>query len=376
MRTVTFHRVVGAGAMGTVYHAELGAPGGFRRTCAVKIIRALEGDYAHFVTRMRDEARLLGLLDDEAVLGVSELVQVSGRDAVIMELVEGVDLDALTSSGVPPRALAEVGAELAGVLHRIHTANHPATGEPLAVVHRDVKPGNVMVTARGGIKLLDFGVARAVFGERESETRGLVLGTLNYFAPEVLLGEPPSPAIDLYGLGLTLWEAATGLQWGPPVVQQSEYADRLERALARLSAGHAPLRPVLASLLAFEPLDRPSGGRVEEVLLSLADRLDGEGLRTWAREQVPRHMDGRPVPADEESLVGETLPIEEVPEAEPLPEPEPMPAAPVPAGRPSRREDPGWPLWTMALVGVGAGILIAAILVALFSGVWFAMGAS
>ena len=119
MRTLTFNYIIGSGSMGTVYHAELRVPGGFRRQCAVKVIKSQGPDREHFVSRMRDEARLLGMLQDEQILGVSELVSVDGSDGVIMEFVEGVDLHALLEAHrVPPRALAELGAEIAGTLHR------------------------------------------------------------------------------------------------------------------------------------------------------------------------------------------------------------------------------------------------------------------
>src|SRR6186713_2623586 len=141
MRTLTFNRVVGSGAMGTVYHAELRVPRGFSRTCAVKVMKSQGPDHDHFRGRMRDEARLLGMLQDEQVLGVSELVTVEGRDAVIMEFVEGLDLSEVIRAGkMPPKALAELGAEVAGTLHRAHSAKHPQTGAPLRVIHRDIKP--------------------------------------------------------------------------------------------------------------------------------------------------------------------------------------------------------------------------------------------
>lgn len=296
--------------MGSVYHADLCAPHGFRRTCAVKVMNPVEGDNAHLVERMRDEARLLGLLQDEHILGVSELVRVAGRDAVVMEYVEGADLQELrTVARMPPRALAELGAELAGTLHRAHTAKHPNTGEPLSVVHRDVKPANVMVTSRGGVRLLDFGVARAVFGGREAQTRGLVLGTFNYFPPEVIIGADPSPAVDLYGLGVSLWECASGDSWGTPVIQQSRFERRVERRVDGLDPGYAPLADVLKSLLAFEPADRPNGARAEQLFLAIADSLEGEGLRSWARRVVPDALARRVPPELERSLVGQTIEV-------------------------------------------------------------------
>lgn len=297
--------------MGSVYHAELRAPHGFRRACAVKVMKPVGGEHAHLVERMRDEARLLGLLHDEQILGVSELIRVNGQDAVVMEFVEGADLSDLREiAPMPPRALAELGAELAGTLFRAHTAMHPSTGEHLHVIHRDVKPANIMVTSRGGVRLLDFGVARAVFGGREAQTRGLVLGTFNYFPPEIILGAEPSPAVDIYGLGISLWECAAREEWGTPVMQQSRFERRVDRRLTGLPDGYAPLAPMLRAMLQFEPEDRPTGDQVEAQLLKIADELAGAGLRTWARKVVPKSMSSRTVNKPDDDLTGRTFDVE------------------------------------------------------------------
>lgn len=310
MRTLTFNHVIGSGSMGTVYRAELRVPGGFRRPCAAKVIRVQGPDREHFVSRMRDEARLLGMLQDEQILGVTELVMVEGLDAVIMEYVEGVDLhQLLRAHRVPPRALAELGAEIAGTLHRAHTAHHPATDDPLNVIHRDIKPANVMVTVRGSVRLLDFGVARAAFASRESHTQGLVLGTLNYFPPEILAGEEPTTAVDIYGLGISLWECATGKEWGPPRVQQGRFERRVDQRLGELPSDYSPILPVLRQVLQWDPELRPDGGVVERALLHAADTSVGEGLRTWSREVVPTLLKQREAERPTDELVGRTVEI-------------------------------------------------------------------
>jgi serine/threonine protein kinase len=319
MRTLTFNRIIGAGSFGTVYHAELRVPRGFSRQCAVKVMNATSPDQDHFRARMRDEARLLGMLSDEQILGVAELVMADGRDIVVMDYVEGVDLsDIILSHPVPPRALAELGAEIAGTLHRAHTATHPNTGEPLRVVHRDVKPANVMITARGGVRLLDFGVARAAFSSRETETQGLVLGTLNYFPPEILAGADPSPAVDIYGLGLILWECATGKEWGSPQVHRKRFERRVDQRMGAVEQDYADLLPVLRAILHWDPAQRPDGGEVEELLLTAADACTGEGLRTWSRAVVPPILEARSANVEQDDLVGKTLPLQGEETAEPL----------------------------------------------------------
>lgn len=395
MRTLTFKRLIGSGAMGTVYEAELGAPRGFCRPCAVKVMKSATPDHEHFLARMRDEARLLGMLRDEHILGVTELVMVDGRDAVVMEYVEGADLAELVrEERLPPRALAELGAEVAGTLRRAHTAKHPSSGEPLNVIHRDVKPANVMVTVRGGIRLLDFGVARAVFSSRESQTQGLVLGTLNYFPPEVLAGNEPSVAVDVYGLGLTLWECATGRDWGSPQHRRDAFDRRLEQRLADLGPGYSRVIPVLRRMLAWAPADRPHGGEVEKLMLSVADGCEGEGLRTWARRVVPGLLARRKASDVKDPLVGRRVVIATLPEElsveamPPVPlqfhdptsvthdemrspfapkvlEEEPAPPSPaaVPARTPKAKPGPRMHVWAVALVAFLGVLTVGSVLV-------------
>ncbi|MCA9494068.1 MAG: protein kinase, partial [Myxococcales bacterium] len=227
------------------------------------------------------------------------------------EYVEGVDLmDLIREQRVPPRALAELGAELAGTMHRAHTAMHPNTGAPLKVIHRDVKPANVMVTSRGGVRLLDFGMARAAFASRESQTQGLVLGTLNYFPPEILAGREPTSAVDLYGLGLTMWECATGKDWGSPQVHRHRFERRVEQRMAEVHESYRPLMEVLRKLLQWNPEERPTGDIVERQLLAAADECAGSSLRVWAREVVPPILSRRQAEARSDEMVGRTFTVE------------------------------------------------------------------
>ena len=95
MRSLTFLKTLGAGAVGTVYLAELSSGQGFRRQVAVKVLHKDRPDSDLFLTRIRDEARLLGLLQDDAILKVLDMVQVNNQDAVILEYVEGADLESV-----------------------------------------------------------------------------------------------------------------------------------------------------------------------------------------------------------------------------------------------------------------------------------------
>jgi serine/threonine-protein kinase len=263
---------------------------------------------------VRDEARLLGLLQDDHILKVLELAKVDGRDAVLMEYVEGVDLAAIVEMGTrpPPRALAELGGAIAGALDRAHRAVHPSTREPLNVIHRDVKPANVMVTDRGNVKLLDFGVARARFESRESYTGQFVLGTLNYMAPEYIVTGNVSPAADIYGLALTLWEAACGDVFGQPKLRQDLHEARVEERLQVISGTHAELVPVLRQMLSWDPQKRPDGASVERAFIAATDMLRGTGLRSWAGDAVPKALAKERAQAkDECGLLGRAFQLDD-----------------------------------------------------------------
>ena len=314
MRTLNFIRTLGAGSFGTVYLAEFSSGQGFRRQVAVKVLLRSQADNEMFLSRIRDEARLLGLLQDDSILKVLDMVQIEGMDAVVMEYVEGVDLDTLVKEGEPPppRALAELSAAVSGALARAHTAVHPNSRQPLNVVHRDVKPANIMVTSSGGVKLLDFGVARARFDARESQTGQFMLGTLNYMAPEYIVTGEVSPAADIFGLALAVWEIASGEGFGQPKIRQDAHEKRVHERLEKIRATHGELLPILERMLAWSPTERPTGGEAERMFLVAADNLRGMGLRTWASSQVARVMRSRPLAPDSASLLGRTVPLAQV----------------------------------------------------------------
>ena len=311
MRSLTFDRIIGTGAMGTVYRATLHDGQGGHRVCAVKIIKSGAPDIEQFRVRMRDEARLLGMMRDERILGVTELLVVGGMDCVVMDFVDGIDLtDLVRENPMPAKAIAQLGAELAATLHRVHEAVHPSTGEPLRVIHRDIKPSNIMITREGSVRLLDFSVARAAFSSRESHTQGLVLGTLNYFPPEILAGGEPSTAVDLYGLGLTLWECATGKEWGTPQVHRHRFERRVEQRLSELGPTYEMVVPVLRQLLSWRPEDRPDGATAEKQLTSASMSSPGAPLLRFASEKVPPLIERKSASRAPDDRVGRTVPID------------------------------------------------------------------
>ena len=320
MRSLTFTHTIGAGAFGTVYKADLTTDQGFRRQVAVKVILADHAEKEMFITRMRDEARLLGLLQGDHILKVIDLLSVNERDAIIMEYIEGIDLaDAIKSEQLPPfRAVMEIGAMVAGTLDRAHAAQHPHSGEDLGVVHRDVKPANVMITASGNLKLLDFGIAQARFAARESQTGQMVLGTLNYMAPDYIISGEVTPAIDVYGLGLTLYELVTAEVYGQPTLREDRHNQRLAERLELIGDEPTELKRLIERMLHWDPESRPSCSECEQALLMIADETRGPGLRRYAAEIVPAQLAARTPQPDRERLLGKTLRLGEavIPEVE------------------------------------------------------------
>jgi serine/threonine-protein kinase len=313
VRTLTFNETIGSGAFGTVYKADLATGQGIRRTVAVKIVLQDHAEKEIFITRMRDEARLLGLLHDDHILQVIDLLKINSRDAIVMEYIEGIDLSqAISANCLPPlRAVLEIGAIIAGTLDRAHKAIHPQSREPLGVVHRDVKPANVMITASGSLKLLDFGIAQAKFSARESHTGQMVLGTLNYMAPDYIITGEVTPAIDVYGIGLTLFELVTAQVFGQPKLREDQHNARLSSQLEDIKSHSTALADLLAEMLHWEPQQRPSCGEIEAALLIMADEMRGAGMRRYAAEVVTRILKQRPPAKDAERLLGTTLDLGE-----------------------------------------------------------------
>jgi len=199
--------LLGAGGMGEVYRARDTTLG---REVAVKLLpRELAADPDR-LARLEREARLLASLNHPGIATLHGLERAEGERFLVMELVPGVSLaERLLRGPLPVPEAVAVGRQMAEALEAAHERG---------VVHRDLKPANVKVTPEGRVKLLDFGLAKALEGSEGQATRtwpgatrdGAVLGTPAYMSPEQARGEPADRRADVWGLGCCLYEALTG----------------------------------------------------------------------------------------------------------------------------------------------------------------------
>ncbi len=353
---------LGSGGMGTVWRAADEVLG---REVAVKEITFPHGlsdaDRDVLRERTRREARAAARLDHPSAVTVYDVVEHDGAPHLVMELVEARTLAEVVREDGPlsPQATAEVGLALLGALGTAHAQG---------IVHRDVKPSNVLVRDDGRVVLTDFGIATTT-GDSSITHTGLLLGSPAYIAPERARGEAPGPASDLWSLGATLFTAVEGT---PPF----DGGEPLLTVTAVVTGEHAPyaaagpLAPVLDGLLEKDPTRRLELGRTRAMLQRVADSGPAASARA-VTAAAPMAGAARTTALsigavhDEVAAVERNAPspTSRLPAAAPLPTaPATRVARPVPAADPDRaRRRPGWlvpaALAGAAAVAIGVGAL-------------------
>jgi eukaryotic-like serine/threonine-protein kinase len=202
--------VLGQGGMAKVFR---GTDNVLGRTVAIKVLSPQFTDDAQFVARFRREAQAAAALNHPNIVGVFDTGSQGDVHFIVMEYVEGRSLrDVIRSEGpLLPQRAAEIADSVARALETAHEAG---------MVHRDIKPGNIMLTPDGEVKVMDFGIARTSTGDTLTQTAA-VLGTASYLSPEQAQGQPVDPRSDLYSLGCVLYEMVTGR---PPFTGDSPVA--------------------------------------------------------------------------------------------------------------------------------------------------------
>ncbi|WP_248964851.1 serine/threonine-protein kinase [Sphaerisporangium perillae] len=282
---------IGRGGMGVVWraHDEL-----LDRLVAVKevLYRAMsEEDRAAFNRRTIREARAAGRLDHPSVVVVHDVIEEDDRPWIVMQLVRSRSLGEVLRAGGPlePRVVAEIGGQVLDALRAAHAAG---------VLHRDVKPENVLLTEGGRVVLTDFGIA-TMSEETALTTTGNLSGTPAFMPPERLKGRPAVPESDLWSLGATLYAAVEGrppFDRGAPVPTMAAVLN--DRPEPTRLAG--PLGPVIEGLLRKEPVERMSAAEAAEALRRVA-----AGELTRAARGKPSR---RPASADRPPVRSSTMP--------------------------------------------------------------------
>ncbi|MET9964957.1 serine/threonine-protein kinase [Streptomyces sp. NPDC006356] len=273
---------IGSGGMGRVWRAHDEV---LHRAVAIKELTAAlyvsESDRERLLARTRAEARAAARINHSAVVTVHDVLEHDGRPWIVMELVEGHSLaDAVKEQGrVEPAEAARIGLWVLRALRAAHSAG---------VLHRDIKPGNVLLSEDGRVLLTDFGIAQ-IEGDTTITRTGEVVGSVDYLAPERVRGHDPGPASDLWALGATLYTAVEGrspFRRTSPLGTMQAVVE--EEATEPQHAG--PLAPVISALLRKDPATRPGAAEAEQMLAEAA-----EGRRpNAAQAYVPtRHTHAR-----------------------------------------------------------------------------------
>ncbi|MGW6095442.1 serine/threonine-protein kinase [Streptomyces sp. NPDC055157] len=269
--------VLGRGGMGKVWRAHDEV---LHRTVAVKELTAglyvAEADRVVLHARTQKEARAAARITHPGVVTVHDVVEYDNRPWIVMQYVDGPSLaDAAKESGeIAPREAARIGLHVLSALRAAHSAG---------VLHRDVKPGNVLLARDGQVLLTDFGIA-AIEGDSTITRTGELVGSIDYLAPERVRGGDPGPASDLWSLGATLYTAVEGcspFRRTSPISTMQAVVTEEPPPPARAGA----LAPVITALLRKEPADRPSAAETERMLLQAMEGREPRAAQAYVPTQ-------------------------------------------------------------------------------------------
>lgn len=275
--------VLGRGGMGKVWRAHDEV---LHRTVAVKELTAglyvAEADRVVLHARTQKEARAAARITHPGVVTVHDVIEYDNRPWIVMQYVDGPSLadQAKESGEVEPREAARIGLHVLGALRAAHGAG---------VLHRDVKPGNVLLARDGRVLLTDFGIA-AIEGDSTITRTGELVGSIDYLAPERVRGGDPGPASDLWSLGATLYTAVEGrspFRRTSPISTMQAVVTEEPPVPERAGA----LTHVITALLRKEPEDRPSAAEAERMLLEAMEGRDPRSAQAYVPTQrVPEEV--------------------------------------------------------------------------------------
>ncbi|MFI1796789.1 serine/threonine-protein kinase [Streptomyces sp. NPDC020379] len=280
---------IGRGGMGTVWRAEDSL---LDRQVALKQLHVAhyldEDELATLYERTRREARSAARINHPNVVVVHDVVEDRGLPCIVMEYVPSTTLgDVLKSGTITPDEAARIGRGMIAALRAAHAAG---------VLHRDVKPGNVLLGEGGRVVLTDFGIAQSTGTSTLTKT-GEMVGSIDYIAPERVKGAKPGPAADLWALGATLYQALEGR---PPfrkdTAVETAYAIAMDPLPPPRHAG--PLTRLVETLLAKDPALRPPAELAEQILREPAAESETAVHPALSEPVVPSAAEEKPAPAD------------------------------------------------------------------------------
>jgi eukaryotic-like serine/threonine-protein kinase len=250
--------LLGQGGMATIYRGHDSQLG---RDVAIKVLRAEYGRDPAFVARFRQEAQSAAVLNHPNVVNVFDFGMEGGDPFIVMELIDGGDLAGRIAEGpLPPVEAARIAQQIYEALDAAHARG---------IVHRDIKPTNVLLTKSGRVKVADLGIARA-FSEAQLTMPGTTLGSVHYFSPEQARGEMVTSASDIYSAGLVLFEMLTGRRAWTGDSAGAVAVARLTGDPPVPSSVRDGIPPVLdeavARALTRIPADRPTAGEMAALL--------------------------------------------------------------------------------------------------------------
>ncbi|WP_164017368.1 serine/threonine-protein kinase [Pyxidicoccus trucidator] len=346
-------RKLATGGMAEVYLAKAAGPMGFEKTLVLKRILPHLAEDPAFVEMFLGEAKLAAQLEHPNIVQIFDFGEAEGSFFLAMELIDGPNLRKLVKRAqetpLPPAICAKLVASAAEGLAYAHEFRDPATGEPLGLIHRDVSPDNVLVSRQGAVKVVDFGIAK-VAGQGHRTQTGVVKGKVAYMPPEQLQTKPLDRRVDVYALGVVLYELLTGKRPFDATtdvsMMQAILFEQFIPAAQRRPDLPAALQQVLDKALTKDrdkryPDCRALQGDLERFVMSTGESVGAyqvaQFVSQWMAEggggpvgvtpqaaAAPRVQTGGPKPATAKSMVAPVEPaVESTSPTTPMPMPMP-----------------------------------------------------
>ena len=240
----TIENQIGQGGMAIVYRA---IQNSLRRPVALKVMNPLLANSSEFSERFLNEGRLLASLQHNHIMTIYDIGICDGLHYISMELVDGGDLKQRIASGIAPQTALDYVMAIGSCLQSAHTAS---------IVHRDVKPVNILFRRDGTLLLTDFGIAKQLVNPERLTATGNLMGTPYYLSPEQALGSPLDGRADIYSLGVVFYEMLVRKK---PFEGRSEFdivLKQVEEPLPRLPQNLAHFQPLLDKMTAKQPDER------------------------------------------------------------------------------------------------------------------------